>query len=202
MDMTIFWTLNYSLWVILAPFIYGLIVHYKTEKSLTFKIFLALLCWGLVLSLFHYVVVTSLESIIKAVIYNRQPFSDVWGTLVTYITTSSISHFIDFLVIIGLLMVVHLYKSIAQEKMIKISLESELRRSQLNALRMQLNPHFLFNTLNTISSIIGKNEQGQKIVSSLGDLLRIMLKQERTMIPLSEEISYLQMYLNIEEVRF
>ncbi len=202
LNMSIFWILNYTMWVILAPFIYRLVVYYRTERSLTVRIFSTLIFWGLAVSLFHYVVVTSLESIIKAMIYNRSPFSNIWGALVDYITTSSISHFVDYLVITGLFVVVHLYKSMAQEKMQKISLESELRRTQLNALRMQLNPHFLFNTLNTISSIIGKNEQGQKVVSSLGDLLRVMLKEEKSVIPLSKEISYLKMYLDIEEIRF
>jgi two-component system, LytTR family, sensor kinase len=202
LNMSIFWILNYSMWVVLAPFIYRLVVYYKTEKSLTLRTFSILLFWGLAVSLFHYSVVTSLESIIKAIIYNRSPFSNVLGTLVNYITTSSISHFLDYIVITALFVVVHLYKSMAQEKMQKISLESELRRTQLNALRMQLNPHFLFNTLNTISSIIGKNEQGQKVVSSLGDLLRVMLKEEKSIIPLSKELSYLKMYLDIEEIRF
>lgn len=201
-NMSIFWVLNYTMWVILAPFIYRLVVYYKTERSLSIRTFFTLLFWGLAVSLFHYVVVTSLESIIRAIIYHRSPFSNIWETLITYITTSSISHFVDYLVITGLFVVVHLYKSMAQEKMQKLSLESELRRTQLNALRMQLNPHFLFNTLNTISSIIGKNEQGQKVVSSLGDLLRVMLKEEKSIIPLSKEISYLKMYLDIEEIRF
>jgi two-component system, LytTR family, sensor kinase len=202
LNMSIFWILNYTMWVILAPFIYRLVVFYKTDRSLTIRTFLILFFWGLAVSLLHYAVVTSLESILKAIIYKRSPFSNVWNSLVGYVTTSSISHFVDYLVITGLLVVVHLYKSMAQEKMQKISLESELRKTQLNALRMQLNPHFLFNTLNTISSIIGKNDQGQKVVSSLGDLLRVMLKEEKSMIPLSKEMSYLKMYLDIEEIRF
>lgn len=202
LNMSIFWILNYSIWVVLAPFIYRLIVYYKTEKSLTLQTIMILLFWGLGVSLFHYGVVTSLESILRAIIDHRNPFSNVWATLVNYITTSSISHFLDYIVITAFFVVAHLYRTIAQEKMQKISLESELRRAQLNALRMQLNPHFLFNTLNTISSIIGKNEQGQKVVSSLGDLLRVMLKEERSIIPLSKELSYLKMYLDIEEIRF
>lgn len=202
LNMSIFWILNYTFWVLLAPFIYRLVVFYRTEKSLTIRTFFTLIFWGIGISLFHYGVVTSLESVIRDIIYNRELFSNVWPTLTTYLTTSSISHFVDYLVVTGLFVVVHLYKSMAREKMQKVSLESELRRAQLNALRMQLNPHFLFNTLNTISSIIGKNEQGQRVVSSLGDLLRVMLKEERSIIPLSREISYLKMYLDIEEIRF
>lgn len=190
------------MWVVLVPFMYRLVVYYKTEKPFRLRIVFVLLLWGLGVSLFHYSVVTSMESIIKAIIYDRQPFSNVWGTLITYITTSSISHFIDFLVIIGLLMLVHLYKSIENEKVTKLSLETELRKTQLSALRMQLNPHFLFNTLNTISAIIGQNEQGQRLVSSLGDLLRVMLRDEQQIIPLSKEVSYLKLYFDIEEIRF
>lgn len=99
-------------------------------------------------------------------------------------------------------MLVHLYKSIENEKVTKFSLETELRKTQLSALRMQLNPHFLFNTLNTISAIIGQNEQGQRLVSSLGDLLRVMLRDEQQIIPLSKEVSYLKLYFDIEEIRF
>lgn len=83
-------------------------------------------------------------------------------------------------------------------------LQTRLEASQLRVLRMQLHPHFLFNTLNAISSmILTKPRQAVAMVGKLSDMLRISLEKEQIQFTtLVEEIGFLNKYLSIEQVRF
>ncbi len=84
------------------------------------------------------------------------------------------------------------------------SLQAQLADARLSALRMQLNPHFLFNTLNTISSLADDDPEGvQRIVARLSGLLRRTLEgANRQEVPLTEELAFLRDYLEIQQVRF
>jgi two-component system, LytTR family, sensor kinase len=84
-------------------------------------------------------------------------------------------------------------------------LEARLTRSQLQALKMQLQPHFLFNAFNTISMLVRrqKNDQAVAMISGLSDLLRSTLtKPNEQLVALEEELDLLKKYLQIELVRF
>lgn len=82
--------------------------------------------------------------------------------------------------------------------------EKKLVESHLNALRLQLEPHFLFNTLNAISSEVSANpELAREMIEDLGTLLRQSLDcQGAKEIPLSEELALLDRYLSIQKLRF
>ncbi len=83
-------------------------------------------------------------------------------------------------------------------------LEGSLTRANLESLRMQLNPHFLFNTLNAISVMALKGERHGVVrtLTLLSDLLRVSLENDAQVIPLRDEIAFLERYLEIEEIRF
>jgi two-component system LytT family sensor kinase len=83
-------------------------------------------------------------------------------------------------------------------------LEHSFSEARLNALRMQLDPHFLFNALNTISSHVERDPKlTRRMIEHLGDLLRISLEsKDRQEVPLIEEISFLEHYLAIQKIRF
>jgi Tfp pilus assembly protein PilF/two-component sensor histidine kinase len=86
--------------------------------------------------------------------------------------------------------------------------EKELKilasRAELRALRAQINPHFLFNALNTIASLIRKTpNKAEETVEMLADVFRYTLAKSGTdIIPLAEELNFLQAYLEIEKARF
>lgn len=82
--------------------------------------------------------------------------------------------------------------------------EALSREAELYKLRQQLQPHFLFNSLNSINALIGINPpQARKMVQQLSDFLRGTIKKEESQqVTLEEEISYLNLYLEIEKVRF
>jgi two-component system LytT family sensor kinase len=79
-----------------------------------------------------------------------------------------------------------------------------LREAELSRLRQQLQPHFLFNSLNSISALAGSQpEQARKMIQQLSDFLRGTLKKdEQQLVMLSEEMEHLGLYLEIEKVRF
>ncbi len=86
----------------------------------------------------------------------------------------------------------------------KSDAENLVREAELTGLRQQLQPHFLFNSLNSISALAGsKPEEARKMIQQLSDFLRGTLKKDdNQMLTLEEELSHLQLYLDIEKVRF
>jgi sensor histidine kinase YesM len=92
----------------------------------------------------------------------------------------------------------------AQLELERSRLETSLRQAQLDALRMQLNPHFLFNTLQTISVLMmDDTHSANRMLVQLSDLLRSTLRSSvEALSPLSEEIAFLRAYLEIEQIRF
>ncbi len=83
-------------------------------------------------------------------------------------------------------------------------LERSFSEARLNAMRMQLDPHFLFNALNTISSQVERDPKlARGMIGHLGDLLRLSLEtRDRQEIPLVEEMAFLEHYLAIQKIRF
>jgi two-component system, LytTR family, sensor kinase len=92
----------------------------------------------------------------------------------------------------------------SQLQLERSQLESSLRQAQLDALRMQLNPHFLFNTLQTISVLMmDDTAAANRMLVRLSDLLRSTLKSSMDSVtPLENEIAFLRSYLEIEQIRF
>lgn len=83
-------------------------------------------------------------------------------------------------------------------------LEKSFVEARLNALRMQLDPHFLFNALNTVSSQVERDPKlARSMIGHLGDLLRLSLEsKDRNELPLAEEMAFLDHYLAIQKIRF
>ncbi len=86
----------------------------------------------------------------------------------------------------------------------KIQMEKELEYSQLKALQSQVNPHFLFNVLNSISTLalIEKAPKTQEVICNLAEILRYTLKKVDKMVALETVINYVTSYLQIQKVRF
>jgi hypothetical protein len=121
----------------------------------------------------------------------------------------TVSNFISFSWLYGLLgtiyVILHTHAAMRDRELQLAEARSLAQTAQLTALRLQLNPHFLFNTLNAVSSLIvtGRNKQGEAMLSKLCDFLRTALTAETNgSNSVGEELETLQTYLEIEAIRF
>ena len=96
------------------------------------------------------------------------------------------------------------YRRYREGQLRTLQLEAQLSQAQLQALKMQLQPHFLFNTLHSISALLNKDpESARKMITRLGDFLRLTLENSGSHeVTLQQEMEFLSCYLEIERIRF
>jgi hypothetical protein len=122
------------------------------------------------------------------------------GVLAVSIPDFFLSYWFGLLLVFG----VRTYLDLRDHKLRLVQLEGETIRARLQALRMQLHPHFLFNTLHSISGLIDSRPAvARQIIVRLGDLLRRTLRDGGSdLLPLSREIDFVRNYLEIQQLRF
>jgi two-component system LytT family sensor kinase len=132
---------------------------------------------------------------------SRPFFDEYMGSLSSYFH-------LDLLVYWAIVGVVHAFDSRQRlrEREIQASrVEAQLAQAQLANLRLQLQPHFLFNTLHATASLVreGDSHAAVTMIAGLSDLLRYALDNAgRNLVPLSEELDVVQRYLEIQQTRF
>ena len=96
------------------------------------------------------------------------------------------------------------YKRYRESELQASRLTAQLAEAQLEALKMQLHPHFLFNTLHSISSLLSRDtEAARRMIARLGDFLRLTLENSGAQeVMLRDELDFLRCYLDIEGIRF
>ncbi len=96
------------------------------------------------------------------------------------------------------------YQAARDREVQAAKLETRLVEAQLQALQRQLHPHFLFNTLHAISALVRRNPNAaEEMIERLGDLLRLTLNRVGAhVVPLRDELDYLNVYLDIEKIHF
>ena len=106
--------------------------------------------------------------------------------------------------VLGIYQAIRYYRKYRERELQTSQLEARLAMSRLQVLKMQLHPHFLFNTLNAISELIYKDpESAERMIGDLSDLLRMSFQNlEVQEITLKQELEFLRKYLEIEQMRF
>src|SRR5215204_951298 len=106
--------------------------------------------------------------------------------------------------VVGIKSAYSYYQKYRERELVTSKLEARLATSRLQVLKMQLHPHFLFNTLNAISELIYRDrESAERMIGDLSDLLRMSFENlEVQEIPLKQELEFLKKYLEIEQMRF
>jgi sensor histidine kinase YesM len=105
--------------------------------------------------------------------------------------------------ILAIAHILNYHRQFRERELRTAQLEARLAQTQLQILKMQLHPHFLFNTLNAISALIHMDvELADRMIARLGDLLRATLANAHTQeVPFKQELDFIQPYLEIEKAR-
>ncbi len=196
--------INYILWPFLVPLISYFARRYPLDRATAPVSFLAAILASILVALLHEVISNSLYWIAVQVFPNfnvkRNLFDFFWGAF----PSALISRIFEYWIILGVFMTLRYYQKLKNKELELAQLENKLSNAKLKALQMQLHPHFLFNALNSISSLVEIDPPtSQKMISKLGQLLRTMLDQKQEpFIPFTKELDYIKNYLDIEQIRF
>lgn len=196
----IFLLTNYIIWVPFLPFIQGLIDRFNSPDlrdwiRLILQIALIIIIHLLVSNFFYY--------ILKYLIL-QDPIMPSYKEIQSFLIPSIVRRCIDLALFIGVMVWYKQNQLLARQRYEMKSKEADLQRNKLNALKNQLNPHFLFNALHTISSQIGHDDdKAQDITVKMSHLLRKTLAiNEREEHTLRQELEFVNDYLAIETERF
>jgi len=179
-------------WILLAPIMLQLFHAWPFSRGRWSLAALVHLGAGLVLSQLRFFLVYLLFGWILGIKAPVFSLSGLFTGFLNYLTFLAIYSVIDF------------YVEYRRRELDASRLESQLARAELDVLKMQIQPHFLFNTLNTIASLNHRDvRSANRVISRLSELLRISLDQIGLHeIPLRQEVDFLEVYLDIERVRF
>lgn len=131
----------------------------------------------------------------------RYPAGNYLGWILTSIPWSVFMYF----TVLGCVYAFSYFTEAREREASEARLSAQLSEARLGALRMQLHPHFLFNSLNAITVLVREQNTAaaSRMLELLGDVLRLVLRADQPHeIPLSDEIAFLEQYLAIEQVRF
>ena len=154
------------------------------------------------------ILVSVLEEVVWVAVCWNVPIGNHGWTyrrrLTWYLDSELIDNLVIFWVVFLLFRGVGYYQRLREKEFTAIRLQTELTNAQLRALRMQLNPHFLFNTMNSISALMRLDvDAADQMLEQMGSMLRMTLDRgDEPLVPLSDEIEFIQMYLAIQQARF
>lgn len=193
---------NYLTWAVSIPYLFKIFKPFDFQnfyrKKLIKWISLALLVCLVQVVVSNALYYATLLSFFETII--NDPISHFLNLL----PQAYLSRLIDFMAIFFLLKSLDNYRTLNIQKVAVADLERQLTQSRLETLKMQLNPHFLFNALHAIHSLIGyDNDKSKKMLLQISRLLRKILElSDQQMIALEEEMDLFKNYLAIEEERF
>jgi two-component system, LytTR family, sensor kinase len=191
----------WAIWTVLAPGAIRLGTVVPFRKGDRLRPLLIHATAGFVFAFAHIALLTIAGALLRAVVAGTrvtpENFQFVWPGIRTHVEWGTTMYW-------ALVAVAHAlaYRDEAQARAVRAAqLEASLARAQVLALQRQLQPHFLFNTLQTISALVHDNPAAaERTIEQLGDLLRATLKSgDRTEIPLRQELEYADHYLGIQQ---
>ena len=190
-------------WALATPLVIGLARRHPIIRSTAVRTAAIHLAAFVAISLVAEAWFAALQTLFNPWDYPQRPtFVDAWRT-------SLLFQVLTFLIVYALILTVT-YVMDARERMARqmtetARLSEELSKSQLAALRQQMEPHFMFNTLNSITGLVRdqRNDAAVSMIVGLSEFLRRASEDShRSQVTLAEEVEYLQRYLDIQKVRF
>jgi signal transduction histidine kinase len=193
------WGVQYLLWGVLCW-----LVWWQLRPQINNATLRTILTFFLPLS----IIISVLEEMIWIMVFPQLPMGrppmPFWHRLAFHLDAELVDNMVLFWSAFFLFRGVGYYQQYREKELAATQLQSQLVQSQMRALRMQLNPHFLFNTMNGISSLMRSDvEAADLMLEQLSRLLRITLQRgDAQFIPLSDEMEFIEMYLAMQDRRF
>lgn len=197
--------LNFLFWALLCPLVYSILRRWPFQSKPILRTILVHIGLSLVIATLHEIVTSAIYYSILQRIGDfdlSDPVNRSWAY--SALAPAILSRVMEYWVLMGVVIALENARLQRVEHEQLLHLKNELQISQLNALKKQLQPHFLFNTLNTVSALMDDNiRDARTVLSRLGQLLRVTLdKTQRDKVSLEREIDYIANYLGIETMRF
>ncbi|GIV61864.1 MAG: ATPase [Rhodothermaceae bacterium] len=197
--------LEYGLWAAVTPFIFWFSHRFGLSRdNWPRRLLLHVLVAVVVATVFDLVGFTTYMSMVRHQASDYSIGESLLGLrfldeLIVYLTVLAAGFARDFFVRYQ-----ERQAEAAQLRTQAVQLKAQLAEARLQALRMQVNPHFLFNTLHAVSSMVERDPKGvRRMIVRLSELLRYTLdRTEEQEVTLQEELDFLDRYLEIERVRF
>jgi two-component system, LytTR family, sensor kinase len=193
------WGLQYFLWGVICWLLWRLLGAYIERTSLL----------GMVLQVLPLSIVTSIvEEMIWVACFPNLPLNHkhmaYWHRLAFHLNAELVDNIVIFWCAFALFRGISYYQKYREKENATVQLEVQLAQAQMRTLRMQLNPHFLFNTMNSISSLMRTDvSAADEMLEQLSSLLRIALDRgEVQLISLSDEMEFIETYLAMQDRRF
>lgn len=194
---------DFYLWGMLSPLIFLLARRFELRKNFPRNVLIHLVASivlsGFVISaaaplVWYFGYVNTARNPTLAILWRNNAFSAYYfhQGLTIYWTTLVVAHALYY------------YRGLRQKEAQTARLTAQLAQAQLQALKMQIHPHFLFNTLNSIAALLHKDvEAADRMIARLGDFLRLTLKSsDAPIVDFEQELEFLKCYLEIEHIRF
>ncbi len=191
----------WSVWGLFSPVIFWLGRRFRIDKQTYYTGILIHLLFATVIVLLYLSIYSGIWNLV-----GDEPFS--WKNFLRYFKIFFLNlfhwHFFIYMAIIGIAHAQQYYLELEYKQKESVALEKQLLLSELNTLKAQLSPHFLFNTINNVISTIEqkKHQEAIGMLIKLGAFLRSILDDTKhKLIPLEKELIYINQYLEIEKFR-
>jgi sensor histidine kinase YesM len=188
---------EWYIWALLALVVVRLARRFPFERGAWGRAALVHIPAGIVFSYLHLGIYVLLAPVTLQRYASRELFqaffpSKFHNGVLTYFAIVGVSHALGY------------YRRYRERELRASQLEARLAQAQLQVLKMQLHPHFLFNTLHAISALMHRDvDAADRMVARLSDLLRMTLAAAGVQqVPLRQELEFLEPYLEIEQTRF
>ncbi len=189
----------YAPWAVLTPAVVAVARRFAGERRVPLLAAVHLAA-GTCIAVLH----AALYTMLNAVIYGRTAWA-AWSTelLLRKLTSAVHVNLMIYAILVGIVLGARAYRALRDREVAAARLQAQLAEAETAALRAQLQPHFLFNTLNAISALVPDDPvTAQRLIARLGDLLRLSIDARRAeQSPLADELEFVDAYLAIEETR-
>ena len=159
---------------------------------------------GFILVSFFFAVVVGLLETYLTVVFKMEFKDEVKLTLMQKISANVFTSFIYLFIWNSIYFIYHYIAESRRQQVDKLKLEALVKTLELKTIKAHINPHFIFNALNSIRALIDENpERARQAVTALGNILRSsMYSDQQEIIPLEKELKIVEDYLALEQIRF